>query len=201
MTIESPPRARPSLERALRVRDQGIDRLRGAAILLMVVDHVLIVTGQATSPLRYTLTRAAMPLFVVIAGHLVDRITWRHGAIGVVGLGLPLLVPFVDSPNVLLWYALACPVILAARRLGPGAVAVLAVVPLTLAANGYDLWPYPGSYDPSGLLGLMAVGALVPRTAFTCGLRLPRLLAGIGRYPLSCYVGHLLVLTAVWHVV
>lgn len=180
-------------------RDAGLDRLRGLAIVVMILDHLLIVTGHETSPLRYTVTRAAMPLFFVLSGHLVRRVNERHLMVAALGVTLPLLVPFIDRPNVLLWYAACCPAVLLARRAGPGALAVLVLVPLTLAANGYHLWTATSSYDPVGLLGLMALGALLPRDAARFARRLPAWLGAAGRFPLTVYVMHLLILAAVWH--
>lgn len=183
-----------------RGRDVGLDRLRGLAALLMVVDHVALFAGL--EPVRMTVGRLAMPLFFVLAGHLVARWSWRLLWVAWLGLVLPLFAGWVDSPNVLLWYAMGAAALLVLRQVDASPWWLI-VVALALAANGFgsagevDLFGR-SSYDPWALFGLLAVGALLPRTAFAWCVRIPRWLAPVGRYPLTVYVGHVLLLTALW---
>ena len=59
----------------VQVKDRlgWVDRLRGAAVLLMVLDHVLVQVAPGHL-LRLTLTRLSLPLFLICAAHV-----WRGG--------------------------------------------------------------------------------------------------------------------------
>lgn len=180
-------------------RSAAIDRLRGAAVALMVLDHLLIVTGHSGSVLRETVTRAALPLFCILAGHLAGRASWRWGALFVAGAVLPAVVPWVDAPNVLL--LIFCGLLyLAAVRLMPPALGDFAllfavVLGLTRFANGYADPLGDRAFDYYAVVGLMALGRLIPRLSLErVGSVLPASSAAFGRYPLSLYVGHLLFL-------
>lgn len=178
--------------RPVRTRVAGLDRLRGLAILCMLVDHLVLVT-QGPGGLRWTVGRLALPAFFVLAGHLARTPNARHALIAWVGLVLPWLVPWIDHPNVLVLYALGVVVLWLFHQLGrPWWLVVLA---LTWGVNG--LVHVGHSYDALMLFGFMALGACMPRSAFEWTDRLPAgLLSAVGRRPLSWYVGHLLVLEA-----
>lgn len=179
----------------LRLRLVELDRLRGLAILLMIGDHLAIAVGN---PLfRVTAGRLAMPIFFVVAGHLAgSRLSRRHLYAALLGLGLPILVPFVDSPNVLLWWAVGCVILYGFQRLGLPVWALIAV-PLTLGANGWVITPGDHSYNPGDLLALMALGRGLAPEVFAFGLRLPPWMGALGRRPLSWYIGHALLLQLV----
>lgn len=173
----------------------GLDRLRGLAIGCMIVDHVALLGGLQL--VRVSVGRLALPIFFVLAGALVRRLTWRHGAIFAVGLVLPVVVPWIDSPNVLTLYAVGAVVLVAGARWWwwPWVVLVVAV---TLLANGWGDWP-AGGYPPAALLALLAAGTLLRRyvgleALHEVGEGLPGWLGAIGRRPVTWYVGHLLVL-------
>lgn len=183
---------------AVRVRLAGLDRLRGLAMVAMLVDHLMIV-GQGPNEVRMTVGRLAMPLFFLIAGSLFSRLSWRHAAIWGVGLVLPLFVPWVDAPNVLYWYAFGVVALWVCDRLGPSAQYVVLVCCLTLWANGLGT-PPPGAYPFWALLALMIVGRLIGREALgRVGDHLPAWswLELVGRFPLTFYVVHLLILQTV----
>lgn len=184
------------LEAPVRERVPSIDAVRGFAVVCMVVDHLCVVFGGPPL-LRLTVGRLAMPLFFVTAGRVSGRLSWRHGAAAAAGLVLPLVVPWLDSPNVLVWWALGAVLLAACRAAGwsPGLVVVAA---LGIAANGW--LDAPGSsYPPGALWGLMAVGALLPFGWWGWGDRLPAqlVLRWCGRHALGFYVVHVLLLTAV----
>jgi len=194
-------------------RSAALDKLRGLAIVLMMLDH-LLVQIDPQSLIRTTITRACVPLFFVIAGHLLrPGIKWqRLILILIIGAALPHYAPWVDSPNVLVWYATLTPIVAWGNR------AVLAgtiLAALTLYANGYG--QVEGSYAPMALAAFMAAGRLAPRESLervgSWGQRPCRCLdticavprertwargiAAIGQYPLSIYVGHILVIESV----
>jgi uncharacterized membrane protein YcfT len=180
-----------------KARLAGLDRLRGLAIVCMVIDHLALIAGLDI--LRYTVGRIAMPLFFVVAGTLVTRLTWRHAAIVPIGLALPLVVPWVDRPNVLVLYVLGAIVLVVAARLFPSdehrlpVLLGIVAVCLAIVANGFDRVGV--SYPASALVALMAVGALLGRHRLDVpGRQLPAFLELPGRFPLSVYVGHVLAL-------
>lgn len=182
----------------VRIRDVGLDAFRGLAVLLMIGDHVAFLFGF--DGYRLTFGRLAMPMFFLLAGHLAGRLRWRHAGIAGLGVLLPLAVPWIDSPNVLVWWALGCAVIAGGRAIARRGgffllMQVLAAAGLVVAANG---WEVPGhTYQPLALLGLMALGTSWPRWWFTWAGSLPAWVAAIGRHPVAWYVGHLLVLEGV----
>lgn len=175
-----------------RTRHTGIDTLRGMAIAAMMVDHVCKLIGPELWPLRWTVGRLALPIFFVLAGYLVRSLSRRHALIGLVGLGLPLAVPWIDSPNVLVWWAIGCGVLVAARTYGVDP-AVLVVVCVALLANGIG-GGFPHSYPPVALLALMATGAWLRRDWFPVPAVNVPAFAALGRAPVRWYVGHVLVL-------
>lgn len=173
-------------------RSPALDRVRGLALVLMLVDHVAWVAGDA-SGIRMTMGRLAMPLFFLLAGHLFTRLRRRHAVALAIGLFLPAVVPWIDSPNVLVLFAVGCGLLALANR-WPWLLVAVPVVALTLAANRWVL--APGGYEPLAVIALMFLGARLPRSAFGWGERLPARLGQLGRWPLTFYVAHLLVLHA-----
>lgn len=172
----------------------ALDAFRGLAIMAMLVDHLTLVFSGPHA-LRLTVGRLAVPAFFILAGHLAGRLRWRHAGVFCVGLVLPLVVPWIDSPNVLVYWAVGSCVLAGCRWLGVPPW-LLAVVALTFAANGWVYAPGTG-YDANALVGLMGLGSLVPRSAFSFAARAPGWVAAIGRRPLTWYVGQLLVLQVV----
>lgn len=175
-------------------RYAAMDRVRGLAIVLMILDHVLALTHTG-SPVRLTVTRVCVPLFFILSGHLVRRFSWRTAGIGIVGFFLPLLVPWIDQPNVLFIYAVGA-FILSNPYVAKIPPSVVVAISLTFAANGFDTNHF--GYGVGSLIGLMALGKMLQRNWFAWGEKLPTILTTVGKYPLSIYVGHLLILTAVF---
>ena len=174
-------------------RSTALDKLRGLAIILMMLDH-LLVQIDPQSLIRYSITRACMPLFFIIAGHLLrPRIKWhRLILILIIGAALPHYAPWLDSPNVLVWYAVFAPIVAWGNR------AILAgtiLAALTLYANGYG--QVEGSYAPLALGAFMAAGRLTPREWFGRASGIRGWVAVIGRWPLSVYVGHILLIEGI----
>lgn len=175
-----------------------LDRLRGLAIACMVADHLALFAGWGL--LRETVGRVALPLFFVLAGHLLQRLSWRHLGIGLLGLLLPVAAPWVDAPNVLLAYAVLAPLLVWAP--GPRWAAAFLVLALTGLANGWGAVPAgTNAYPLLALLALMCAGRLVPRFELArLGAPLPRFLEVVGRYPVTLYAAHVLALTYLWPV-
>lgn len=183
-------------------RRERIDRLRGLAMLLMLLGHVLAV-ADAGGVLRLTVTRGSLPIFAAITGYLLADRTPRPARIAqvaavglwssatVVGTPVPGLDP-VD-PLLVISAALCC---WPAVRRWP----VVSVLVGTVQAVTYH-GLYPG-YQLGEVVALMAAGVLLRRSASPADLavaratadRLPALLACIGRRPLTVYALHVAAL-------
>lgn len=175
------------------VRSRALDNARGLAIAAMIVDHVTLIF-HGPDVLRLTVGRVAMPLFFLIAGHLVRRLSWRHAGVYLLGLVLPVAIPWVDSPNVLEWYVLGAVAIVVARWADLPVWVYIAGV-LAVMANGWNIAKPGTSYDGAALIALMLIGSQLPRSSWDWARRIP--LGWLGRYPLTVYVGHLIVLQTV----
>lgn len=180
---------------AVRVdRQTGIDAIRGAAIALMVTDHVLLVAG-APEWTRLGPTRLAMPAFALVAGALPGRPHVRPRQIAAAAAAA-VACTYAGIPGPLFLAALVL-AIAAVRAFPTAAVAVVAVA-ATLAANGVALAGTTG-YELPGLVALVALGRLAAPQIHHAAARLPRLdvLELAGRHPLGLYVGHLAALAVI----
>lgn len=184
---------------ATRVRPPGsvrldtLDRVRGLAIVLMLVDHLAYLGGVVE--LRLTVGRLAMPLFFLLAGGLVRRWGSRHALALGLGLLLPLVAPWAGAPNVLVVFAVGAALLLLCERSGLP-VPLLVLISLVAAANRWEVGT--SSYDPAALIAIMALGRLIGTDwAVRLGDRLPAWLAGLGRRPLLWYVGNVVLIQAV----
>lgn len=182
-------------------RVQGIDRLRGAAILLMVLDHVLVHVDYA-SPLRFTATRLALPAFVICAALVRPvgaaalgrrRMLLLAGAVcaeAVLGPAAGL-----GTPGPVLLITL---VLVAAPQLdrAPATFAVLGLIQALYLAPRFG--PHWDGYQPGMVAAWWCVGRLVTDRERAWTEHLPRPLAVVGRHPLAWYLGHLAVIALVW---
>lgn len=187
-----------TLNRHPAQRSTALDRLRGLAITLMILDHVLVIFAPV-SPVRTTVTRLAMPLFMVVSGLLMRlggqyrRLRYLE-AFAVVIVVTPLLG--------WLWPAFGVPEIVGVWLLV--AITFRPVVqrwPLTGAVVGYiwyTYWPLAWhGYQPGVVLMFLCIGSLCVRDVGEIGRLggyLPSQLERLGRRPLLIYGGHLLVL-------
>lgn len=185
-----------SVQRVAGRRLPGLDAARGLAIVFMAVDHLCLVFSGPMW-LRLSVGRLALPVFFVLAGYLARRVSARTVVIAWAGVLLPLAVPWIDAPNVLVYWAGGVCVVSVCRR-WPAALYALVVVGLTFGANHFRLVPVGvSSYEPLALLGMMAAGALAGGGLWRWADRLPSWLAPLGRRAVWVYVGHLLVLQLV----
>ena len=172
-----------------------LDVARGLAVLLMVLDHIWLARAFPCAWLiRKVITRAALPIFMMVSGYLwaVRGWSWRRGTLLVLaamlsvrlaaGAGLPM-------PDILTIFAVV------------QAMAALAVRwPIPLAAAGLLQssewrigWP---NYEPGVVLCFCCLGVLLAKMGELPTLRC-RWLEWIGRHPLTWYLGHLAAL-ALW---
>lgn len=185
-----------------------LDRVRGLASLLMVLDHSLVLSltldpgdGLRTD-LRSTLTRLSMPLFMVVSGFLLSGSS-RRRVLQVAGAAV-LLAPLLY----VCWVEFAQPEILALWLLVVPLRSLLERYPLELLFAGVLQvlhlpvgWP---GFEPGLVLVFLAMGVLArdrPRSLEMLGRALPGWFASVGRYPLTVYAGHLIIFTAVLVVV
>lgn len=187
-------------------RLDGIDRLRGLAVLLMVLDHVVI-AGVSVGAWSYSAwwpawlirmgpTRAAMPIFMVLVGLFIARRPARTTRVWqVIAAGLLVSACIAASggwmplPEILL---LASPILAASSyvRRWPTALAAIGVVQVFT-------WPIGTPYEPGAVLALVCVGVLTARSTrrsrldTVCSASLPAVLGPVGRRPLMWYVSHL----------
>jgi uncharacterized membrane protein len=170
-----------------------LDWLRGLAVALMVVDHVLVQL-EPRSVLRETVTRLSLPLFCVVAGSLAQRRPrWgRLASVGMAGVGATALgAPIgIGQPDVLLVIVAAMLALSLLWRCPVAALCVGAVQPFT--------WPFPGNgYQVGTVLVMLVAGRLAGAETVAGWARRCRPLEWAGRHPLALYVGHLAVLRAV----
>jgi hypothetical protein len=175
-----------------------LDRVRGLAVVCMIVDHLCLFFPPEGGPLlvRLTVGRLAMPLFFVLAGYLARRLRWRHLSVALLGVALPVVCPWLDHPNVLTLWALGCVCLWLVRWAGLSPW-LLVLFGLAMGANGFGA--HGVQYEPTALWGLMAAGSMLRPSSWRWGLRLPCWLELVGRYPVSVYAGQALILTAGAH--
>jgi hypothetical protein len=193
----------------VRRRDVAVDRLRGVALLLMILGHSMVVYEALHGPedviwwTRHTATRFAMPLFMMMAGYLIAKKghpAWnRMPAIiaaavvtNVVGHSLPEIG--FHAPNVLANFLMAVPFYFVFVRL-PIETVLVGFLQAYYLPITWDEWQ---GYQPGMIMAFLALGVLVrhhPETALMkIGRRLPSSLEVLGRRPLLWYCGHLAVL-------
>lgn len=182
-------------------RNQSIDSLRGFAVVLMMLDHFFVVFAPDFGPGRLTITRLAMPIFVVLFAALqADR--FGSGRVHVVQHKryerlLQLLVAGTLCSVIGLFLGMGQPDILLYFAAGYLVFPWLRLWAIPLAIIQPFTWPVQGmGYQPGAIYALMAIGAamssqyLEMANAFRPG----RGLSWLGRNALSVYVGHFVIL-------
>lgn len=211
MAYSFPPSNRRIIKHMEKVRDTALDRLRGLAIFLMIIDHILVIYlfcwnwESWAEWVRRTLTRFAMPLFMLVSGLLVARkgrpSLRRIPVILFVAIVLNQLFVSVDvgftAPEILATW-LICLVFYPLWIRFPIELGVLGVLQLIN-------WPITASwwqnYQPGEILVFLSLGVLLARQPnspiLKVGSHLPRWLEPIGRWPLTWYTAHLVILTVI----
>ena len=186
-----------------------IDAIRGLAIALMILDHSLFAVesiGVANNVVEYSrlsITRFSMPLFMIASGFIwalyglrIKRWIQVFILSILINLTIKVLWPDFNNPEILLvWTILAI-----ASRL-------IVRFPITVMIIGYTqfiFWPVPWSgYQPGELAIFLGVGVLVARAPLEKAWKHMRFkslisaLSFLGRYPLSIYSGHLILLSLI----
>lgn len=173
----------------------GLDRVRGAAVVAMLVDHSAFLAGVPW--LRLTVGRAAMPAFAVCVGAVAVRPLSRRRAWQ--WAGAAVLYPLVHVVAFGTWRgADLLAVLLVARVLVVRARAVavaLAGSGVVAWANG---WVVFGAYDPLAVVCLVLVGRAAAQQVEAAGVRcFPGWFERLGRRSLGLYVGHVAAM-ALW---
>lgn len=183
-------------ERRPRARLGWVDAVRGAAVVLMVVDHVLLQVDPG-SWLRFTLTRAALPLFMVAAAAVWRGFSWRRlAAVAVAAIvEWPLTVALgMSAPGIVAVFLLVSCVLWSSPWLvhRPGLLAGLGLIQAL-----YLPVPWAG-YQPGLVAAWWALGRLAGDELRAVFEWPPSFwLMWIGRRPMRWYLGHLAAIYAV----
>lgn len=178
------------------MRDAALDKVRGLAVVLLLLDHVLVPLQASGRPWLWylrLLTRPSLPLFMMVSGVLlwrrespgwIARQFWRVAPWATLATPVGWLVPGFDWLDPLAVYLLALGVVAVcwrARR--------VALVACVLAA--LDLrWPVH-SYSPWELAAWLLLGAEFACLSWSWASSLPVWLGAVGRRSLWWYVGEL----------
>lgn len=179
-----------------RLRTAWVDQLRGAAVLLMVLDHVLVQVAP-THWLRYTVTRLSLPLFVMAATFVwtgsVSSRRLRQLALAVVVETVLLGALGMAEPGPVAMIALVLVVasVVPWVRYNAAPVAVLGLLQAL-----YLPFPWDG-YQPGLVFAWWGIGCLGAAGFVGWGERCPGWFAVVGRRPLAWYCGHLFVLAVI----
>jgi len=193
-------------------RDNRIDRLRGLAVVLMVVDHLLVAATavMVERPTLMTLgrltlvdclrllTRPSLPLFAVCSGVLLSRRSStsvrRLAQIGVAAaVSQVMFTPIAGMPDIDVLVVFLAAILM--WPLARGHLVETIVLGIVAATN---LPPFPHGltgYSVGLVLAFMAVGAAVarsgPEDALGAARRLPSGFGRLGRRPITAYLIHL----------
>jgi predicted acyltransferase len=196
-------------EHPVRKRVTAIDRLRGLALLLMILDHSLVVYQAVNGPqdwvwwIRHTVTRFALPLFMMMAGLLIAQKghpAWnRLPFILVAAIVINVVAHYLPqvgfhTPDVLANFVMAVPLYFLFVRY-PLETIVVGFLQAYYLPITWNEWM---GYQPGMIMAFLALGVLLkfhPNTlVMRLGRRLPAALEILGRRPLLWYCGHLAVL-------
>jgi len=186
-----------------------IDAIRGLAIALMVLDQSLFaietigIANVVVEYSRLSITRFSMPLFMIASG-----IIWA-----LYGLRIRrwfqvfVLAVILNFATRILWADFNYPEILLVWTMLAIGSRLIVRFPITVMIIGYTqfiFWPIPWSgFQPGELAIFLGVGVLVARAPLEKAWKHMRFkslisaLSFLGRYPLSIYSGHLILLSLI----
>lgn len=192
-----------------KAREQILDAMRGLAIVIMIIDHVLSLLESVgiqnilVENSRLTITRFSMPLFMIASG-----IVWvRYGLKVKRWSQVFFLALILNAMMRLLWPDFNFPEILLVWSVLAIFWRVIVRYPIITMIVGYTqttFWQIPWQgFQPGELLIFLSVGALIGKIPLenlwrerrTAKLLEP--LALVGRYPLAIYGGHLFLLAVI----
>ncbi len=194
---------------SLKARSALLDGMRGLAIIIMIVDHILSalesigIESNFVEYSRLTATRFSMPLFMIASGIVWGMYglrlkRWAQVLVLAVALNamMRLLWPDFNFPEILLvWSALAIFWRLIVRY--PIITMIIGYTQIT-----YWMLSWQG-FQPGELAIFLGAGVLISKSSLSWlwkeprTLRLIEPLAFVGRYPLSIYGGHLAMLALI----
>lgn len=170
----------------------------------MILDHALLLLEPA-STLRLTITRPALPLFLLCTAALYrHRNPSRRRLAQIAAAGIAITIgtaiawpPFVGDPDVTVVIVLALVIDNALRpRVGTYALGVGALVQALYVPIGWS------AYEPGLVVAWLCLARLAiahdPTLTDRLGGRLPALLRLLGRYPLAIYAAHIAALAALY---
>lgn len=201
----------PFVHQSSSARSWKLDAIRGAAVVLMIVDHVVHVGhtfyswSEGWLLLRLTVTRLALPGFMLVAGYL-----WAVRGVSFRRLG-DVSVAAAAAAGCCWLLRMPLPEVLACYLLAMLASPVVVRWPLPFIIGGFlasmnwqgvfPLW----SYQPLYVTAWAAVGVLLCQASgwwieATEKKKWATPLVVLGQYPLVAYVSHLglLVVWAYW---
>ena len=196
----------------------SLDIVRGLAVVLLLVDHVLAtgwgVWGWGWAMDARYLTRPSLPLFMVVSGSLIES-HWRTGVLrhqawrvlpwAAVATVAAAYVTRFNIPEPLVVYMVALPVLWLFRGREWLGLSVCFLVVMCV------VWPL-ASYNPAEMGGWLLLGVLLARHAAgwsgdvvaalsrklgRCSAFIFGGLAGFGRRSIELYVGQLVVLAVI----
>ena len=192
-----------------KAREQILDAMRGLAIVIMIIDHVLSLLESVgiqnilVENSRLTITRFSMPLFMIASG-----IVWvRYGLKVKRWSQVFFLALILNAMMRLLWPDFNFPEILLVWSVLAIFWRVIVRYPIITMIVGYTqttFWQIPWQgFQPGELLIFLSVGALIGKVPLENLWRerrptkLLEPLALVGRYPLAIYGGHLFLLAVI----
>ena len=166
-------------------------------MILMIIDHALLgLAGDEAwaQSVRLTATRAALPIFGILAGHLAATRPPKFDRVVLLALAAGLasqVGPYAHIPGPDVLWLLAGSVLAVGFTPSRYRVALLAVAVIQ-PTTWHMAW---AGYQPGVVLGVVLAGSWATRDSLDgLGSRLPDWLGWAGRRPLLTYVGHMAVL-------
>lgn len=197
-----------------KLRDINLDFFRGIAISLMIIDHILVFFASIKFAndffeiIRETLTRYSMPLFMIISGFLLAKYgisIKRWLQVFITSIVLNVIIYFY-------WTDFNFPEILLIWSLLTIFTKLIIKFPIFILISGliqYQYFPVNyEAYQPGIILLFLSIGVISSNRILHGDLldkvikyNIFRPLIFIGRYPLSIYFSHILILIIILNLI